>query len=212
MGPVGCVTISVLKVDSYHLLSFERFKSFFSLLHCSLLTNSTLILIYCQRYGSNVSHSGLSIIPILTLLIILLVGTVNSNNNAFAPPFGGFHPEFKPPEITKPPEISTQPEIRSPEAGEVNPGIQHGSIENLPNKILEATITTEILVHPTDSHDVQMQKMNEVFQLLDQNTQSLELHLRDTIWKDAYTFANTVIKPVMHNIVAKFLLNYLMHI
>jgi hypothetical protein len=128
-------------------------------------------------------------ISVFTIIIIPLILISHVVHYAFAPPFG--HPTFRPPEF--------RPEITKPESTITKPEI-------VPEKI-ESTIK-DISVEKTDSQDAKTNKINEILRLLDTNTQVLDRQFRESILRDAYTFANTVLVPIMNEVVARFLASY----
>ena len=179
------------------------------------------MLLFIMKYVNNIPNIKLVTVSFVTVLIILGFST-SVLNNVDAPPFGRpYKPPseiYRPPsEIYRPPsEIYTPPsEIYRPpsEIHNYRPYEPLRSSEILnevkpitPETILKSTIAKENLIQHSDSREMRAEKINKILNQLDINTLSLDKSTKDGIWRDAYTFANTVIMPVVGNVVAKFLL------
>ena len=157
-----------------------------------------------QNFTSNMNLLGRITISIFTIIIIQLVFLTQVIHFAFAPPFGA-HPTFRPPEFghefTKPEITITKPEITI-----TKPEITITKPEIVPEKIVSSI--KDISVEKTDSKDAKTNKIDEILRLLDTNTQVLDRQFRESILRDAYTFANTVLVPIMNEVVARFLASY----
>ena len=121
------------------------------------------------------------------ILIILLACLTNIFNNVYAPPFGGPHLEPSP-HLTEPTPHISEPTPRFSETTKID------------EKIVKNTIA------PAESRDTKEAKINEILHLLDMNTQAFDKKLKNEIWRDAYTFANTVIVPFIGKTMVKLLL------
>ncbi len=149
---------------------------------------------------NKIIYTTLVSISILTLLIILFACLPNILNNVYAPQFGG-HPPSPKHSFSEPLTGHSKPLT-----GHSEPLTRLSEPIKIEKNTLKHSIEKKFLVKPTEPREMREIKIKEILHSLDTKTQPLDKQLKNEIWGDAYTFANTVLVPFMGKVVVKFLL------
>ena len=145
---------------------------------------------------NKISYFKLASIAIIILSAILLIYLSNILDNVSAQRGGrpSFHsePSFRSDFRSTTPESSLSPLIKEPNPFK-DEGITH-------------TIESANTLRPEVSHDARKEKIEEIYRILDRNTESLNTNLKNKLWGDAYSFGDIVVRSFMDKLIVKFLL------